>query len=243
MFCNWLHDELTLRRLFYSQNQYESSLIVLCGLPGAGKSTLARHIVELTAAKAGFLHSSQRCIHVEFDAINGQDFADIRERSRELVVNELKKGGIVIVDDNQFYKSMRKEYARLATLYHAAYLLVYVDVPLKHALRRNEARQGKQRVPDEVILRMAERFDEPKNCLRVSGLENPNVLAWQVLLACDKLAPNKDDAAIKQHALNEDSTRKDLERKERIRQAVVEAKAKGLSGEELNRIALGYKEV
>jgi tRNA uridine 5-carbamoylmethylation protein Kti12 len=89
---------------------------------------------------------------------------------------------LIVVDDNMYYKSMRREYYNLArrrTLSRivrarlcnfgcidaCAFAVLYFKSPgvgLATCLQRNAQRALSERVPDEVVQRIADRFEEPE---------------------------------------------------------------------------------
>ena len=64
------------------------------------------------------------------------------------------------MDDNFYYRSMRKRYFQLARSRQLAYLEVHVKVKVDVALERNESR-GEAKVPEAVIKRMAQKLEQP----------------------------------------------------------------------------------
>lgn len=125
-------------------------LVCLMGLPGAGKSSLAR-VFSSTSSRA--------CVVVSFD-----DFPT-RAQALDAVAQAIRKYPAcdVIVDDNSYYRSMRREIWCLARDAQARMLFVLVDTPLETCLQRNAARKGAARIPDEVVVRMAQRMQRPAN--------------------------------------------------------------------------------
>jgi predicted kinase len=165
-------------------------LLALCGLPGAGKSSLA---IGLQAVdKAGV-----RCTHVQFDAASAQFNPSqwkarpplpalplllhcwqaphawpgvppqaSRQRSLDAIASllaEAQPSGhhLVIADDTMHYRSMRRECRRLARDAGAACVQAHVSCPLPLALERNSRRPAGQRIPDAVLRRTAAIFESP----------------------------------------------------------------------------------
>lgn len=78
----------------------------------------------------------------------------------QLTVNQ---GPVVIfVDDNFYYGSMRYEYFQLAKKFHIGYCQLHIEASLEECLCRNRSRDEAARVPDQVILQMAEKFEQAK---------------------------------------------------------------------------------
>ncbi|KAL4457604.1 hypothetical protein ABPG75_012469 [Micractinium tetrahymenae] len=68
---------------------------------------------------------------------------------------------LVIADDNMQLRSMRWQCYSLARAARAAAVLLYVRCSEQLALQRNAARPPAQRVPADVIARMAQKLEEP----------------------------------------------------------------------------------
>ncbi|DBA80167.1 TPA: hypothetical protein ACH3X2_007636 [Trebouxia sp. C0005] len=69
--------------------------------------------------------------------------------------------GLVIVDDNMYYRSMRHDCLQLARKYQAAYIQLYIRCPAEVALQRNASRSQHQGVPEAVMRRMERLFEVP----------------------------------------------------------------------------------
>uniref|UniRef100_A0A915CDF4 L-seryl-tRNA(Sec) kinase n=1 Tax=Parascaris univalens TaxID=6257 RepID=A0A915CDF4_PARUN len=92
---------------------------------------------------------------------------------------------IVIVDDIFYLSSMRRPFERMAHIYQIAYIIIYIDVGLECALRRNEARAQHQRIPDYMIRNIWERIEIPKagasvTILKYSGEESIDELVEKI---------------------------------------------------------------
>lgn len=125
-------------------------LLVVMGLPAAGKSTLARALDG---------------IHVRFDDDLDDDFDVERwHESRRASLNRVRAAlatdaKLVIADDNCQYRSMRHTLFKLARDASCAFATVFVDVDVEEALRRNARRDDK--VPEVTIRRMASQLEPP----------------------------------------------------------------------------------
>lgn len=158
--------------------------VVLCGVPAAGKSTLAVGLER--AAGAGGI----ACLRVSFDEVVAAgatesepppDFDPVEWRRERVVAlgqveAALQKGGasaglalpgagspglVVIVDDNMFYRSMRRVIFRMCRQHASAFLVVHLRVSPGVAVERNRARAGRARVPDAAFQRMVAAFQPP----------------------------------------------------------------------------------
>lgn len=143
------------------------AVMVLCGLPFSGKSTLGRALSDATGA-----------VHVEIDKIvisQGSNFtsgtlsstvwvAAYREGHRRLD-ELLATQGSVIWDAVSFRWSHREKLRRLASQHDARCKLIWLDIPLAEiGRRRNENRLSGARadVPDAEFAMVADGFQPPR---------------------------------------------------------------------------------
>ncbi|PRP80366.1 hypothetical protein PROFUN_11935 [Planoprotostelium fungivorum] len=123
-------------------------ILLLCGLPAAGKTSLLEKLREHSPPKIAV-----QCISYDdlIDSSQGEDWKLYRRKGHDSVieaVNTIKRDEekVLIVDDNLYYRSMR----------HTLYLLALN----KTAVQRNRERIS-NRVPDEVIERMHSKLEPP----------------------------------------------------------------------------------
>ncbi|KAF5303970.1 hypothetical protein FQA39_LY01755 [Lamprigera yunnana] len=141
-------------------------VVVLMGLPAAGKTTFVEMLKEITISKDNYvLHVISydeiinNCrINFKLDRFAAKEHA--KHTCENLINNETHKKHIVVIDDNMYFKSMRYEYYKLARDYGISFLQVYLRVNLVMAIERNNKRECK--VLDDVIVRMANKFEEPR---------------------------------------------------------------------------------
>ncbi len=117
--------------------------IVLCGLPGAGKTTLYRH--------------RWRATHV----LISMDELHARAREAVLLAECLAERRPFVVDNTNPTAADRARYvepARAAGFRVAGYL---VDAAASEALGRNAAREDRARIPDLGVIGTARRFIRP----------------------------------------------------------------------------------
>ena len=167
--------------------------VLVMGIPGVGKSTLARKLVE---------GKGKQFVHVEFDALYTAEAEEaglqsrfdpkrwraVREKMLLATQAQLTAPSpprAVLVDDNFQYRSMRLQYARLASECSAPFCTVYLrceDVSL--AKRLNSLRCGAARVPDTVIDEMHASI-EPPNPARCLWEANTYTVDAQLLVGSD----------------------------------------------------------
>lgn len=88
---------------------------------------------------------------------------------------------IILIDDNMYYASMRKEVRSIAKQYEIGYLIVYLETSLADAIAKNELRSLRDRVDEAHIRSMAERFEPPDECqdrniIRIGGEKDMSVV-------------------------------------------------------------------
>jgi tRNA uridine 5-carbamoylmethylation protein Kti12 len=169
-----------------------TTVLLLVGLPGAGKSSLARWLCE----------SKTSVVHIEYDqvaeSLNEKEELEAWRKSRVVALEKFSKhleedpGGLIVMDDNFHLRSMRKTIYRICQDYvlkgntTVLYGVVFVDTPLDVCLTRNGTRAIESRVPAEVIEKMAITLELPdptkatwdSSFIRVCGENN---LGFQVI--------------------------------------------------------------
>lgn len=139
-------------------------LVVLCGLPGSGKTTIASGLAK-TAQANGF---SVRLIHFDDalrDSCEGFDpktWKETRTRCMKEAEEALRSNNIVILDDTMHYHSMRIQCWKMARRYGACYAQIYMDCGFDVCCERNARRKEITRVPEHVMDRMKQVFEPPR---------------------------------------------------------------------------------
>ncbi len=156
-------------------------IVVLLGLPASGKSTFARllsanlsdsssviieydKLVPLAQQKSFLDHpgewkAERKSILEQVDQyLNGEAIETFAPNA----ANRQSQKLTVIIDDNNYYSSMRYEYFQLARKHQTGFCQFFIDVPEKQALSCNESRCQEAKVPDEVIKKMAVKLEKPE---------------------------------------------------------------------------------
>lgn len=141
-----------------------SVLIILCGLPSSGKSRYAIkladylskelppipiQIIDIDKVRAGLFEGA-------FEPEN-EDF--VRETARMQAREYLKNGSIVIIDDINYYNSMRHDFKQIAEDTGNSFIILYISTPLEICLEWNRNRPNC--VEDNILITIAEKFDFP----------------------------------------------------------------------------------
>ncbi len=141
-------------------NPEEQILLVLCGLPASGKTTLGNAIVRALEDYPIHIVSTDNwrddTYYTQFTPEREQW---VRRMAYEQTTRLLTAGQSVIHDDTNYYVSMRHELFRLTMTRGCRFGVIYVNTPLNVALRWN--RQREREIPEQVILNIARKIDTP----------------------------------------------------------------------------------
>eukprot|EP00793_Prasinoderma_coloniale_P001286 PRCOL_00005059-RA len=165
-----------------------SLVVVLVGLPGSGKSTLAAALAGVlgrahgvrcvSVAADAYLDEARRSVRDGSAEWGGEEGARVWKESRRLAASRVARaldewrgeggeggtrgsGGVVLVDDNHFYRSMRREFYGLCRRARAAFACVHVQASTSACVARDASRAGGARVGEETIARMAAVMEVP----------------------------------------------------------------------------------
>lgn len=130
-------------------------LYLMCGLPGAGKSTWLREHLPGVIVVSSDQKRKELFGDESFQGGNIQVFAECKRE----VERGLAAGAEVALDATNILKEHRAEFLAIAELVGAHTTVVYFDVAPEVAIERNLKR--KRRVPEESIRDYFERLEEP----------------------------------------------------------------------------------
>lgn len=133
-----------------------STLYIMCGIPGSGKSTIAKSISEEKGSMIICPDSIRKELtgREEEQSKNPEVFALAYERTEKALL----QGESVVFDATNISKRDRKNFLDRLGFDHEVIAIV-VSADLSTCLRRNAERQ--RNVPEDVIRRMHERFEMP----------------------------------------------------------------------------------
>jgi predicted kinase len=140
-------------------------LILICGLPGAGKTTLARRLAD--EIPAVHLCGDEWMAHLGFDLHDEAARDRIERMFWRLAQDLLRLGQSVILESGFWLRADRDEKRLGAHVLGAAVELHYLDVPLAERWRRIEQRNaegvwGSVPITREQFERWEPYFDAPE---------------------------------------------------------------------------------
>ena len=141
-------------------------LLILCGLPSSGKSTISKTVASLLEDQHGI--STMVISSDDFRgmlAYSCKGFKPERETSvkvlyEQAIMTGLENGFFVISDDLNYYKSMRSDLRHIAKRSGSDYDIVFVDTPVEVAIKWNQERGSP--IPLSLIEEINQKFDAPK---------------------------------------------------------------------------------
>ncbi len=131
----------------------EGEIVVLCGLPGAGKDTLARG--EFAALPMISLDALRTELGVAHTDSQHPVIGAARERARE----HLRRGEPFVWNATTISRDQREPIISLASEYRLRARIVYVEVPWRVQQSQNKGRA--EQVPPAAIQRMIHRWEVP----------------------------------------------------------------------------------
>lgn len=137
-----------------------ADILVMRGIPGSGKTTWAKNWVTTDPQyRARICRDDLRSmlhdgLYIQKDKEGSPGTEYIVRRARnELLLSLILANVSVVIDDTNIRRD-KDIISIAASLSKDVRLIDLTDVPLETCLERNAAREGKARVPDEVIIHM-----------------------------------------------------------------------------------------
>jgi len=147
-------------------SQSSPYLLIMCGLPSSGKTTISRSVAALFEDKHGVptmvISSDDFREMLSYSAMGFQPEreASVKSFYEKAIAAALEQGFLVISDDMNYYKSMRSDLRQIAKRSNADYDIVYVDTPVEQAVKWNQERGSP--IPSSLIEEINQKFDPPK---------------------------------------------------------------------------------
>jgi predicted kinase len=121
--------------------------VILIGLPAAGKSTFYRERFAGT-------HD-----HISKDLLRNNRRPE--RRQEQLLLESLSHGRSLVIDNTNASAAVRAPLIRAARAHGARVVGYFFPTEAGAALRRNRAREGRERVPDVAIFAVRKRLEPP----------------------------------------------------------------------------------
>lgn len=133
-------------------------VIIMVGLSASGKSTEAAYMAEKLGADVYNADKIREELYgdASIQGDNKEVFHLLYERAKD----DVSIGRPVILDNTNITVKDRKRAMNVFRNYDVRFEAVYMDTDIEECKRRNAERE--RVVPEYVIDRMAERFEEPK---------------------------------------------------------------------------------
>lgn len=139
-------------------NRFQTiDIVLLCGLPGSGKSHFARTFFlqsgrkrvnrkELRRLLFEMTSFGQKWSEKEFDS---QDEFLVKHVEREIIQHLLQNRQKVLIDNTNISEESRKPYLQVAHQSGRSIGAIFLDTPVSRCLERNRAREDS--IPERVI--------------------------------------------------------------------------------------------
>jgi O-phosphoseryl-tRNA(Sec) kinase len=135
-------------------------LMVLCGLPAAGKTTLALAIQKALNFDVEIVTSDEWRDKAYYTDWQPEKEGVVREASLRRVEELIKQGKSVIHDDTNYYKSMRHDLFKIALERRCLFTIIHITTSLENAILWDKQREHSD-INEAIIKSIAERFDSP----------------------------------------------------------------------------------
>jgi tRNA uridine 5-carbamoylmethylation protein Kti12 len=176
----WKDDSITSMVIQNNETRGEKirrkTVLLLCGLPGAGKSSLSAQwaaesgdtmaVIEYDHLQDALLIDDNDNKESIDDDASLQAWRQSRQKALESLEGYLtsERVSVILLDDNFFLRSMRKQVLQVCQRFTTESLILYfgvvwIDTPLEICLQRNRDRV--RQVPEDVITRMSRRLEPP----------------------------------------------------------------------------------
>ena len=148
------------------KNMFIPELVMLCGIPCSGKSTYVNKLRAyeywenaVVLSTDNYIEEQAKRLGMTYNEVF-QDCIDEATRQLEMSFVGAKEEGKRIIWDqtNLSIKTRKKKLTKVPSIYKRT--VVWFQVDLEEALKRNETREGKF-IPESILKRMYHQFEVP----------------------------------------------------------------------------------
>lgn len=146
---------------------HKSTLFLLVGIPGAGKTTASKLIADITGASHIWADHERRTIHRQ-PTYTQQENDELYNRLNSRADELLQRGSSVIFDTAFNHYHDRQKLREIATMHNAQTVVIWVQVPKSTAKLRaqNSHHHSHTRIlgdmSDEHFHALSDKLEEPK---------------------------------------------------------------------------------
>lgn len=183
--------------------------MALVGLPGSGKTTFSKKLLEEKDLGMNIAHI---CFDELFPWFPEESEKSIYKESRiemlncvEKAIESCKEKTLVIVDDNNYYKSMRHKLIQLCRKYGISFGIIYFPLSLEECSERNGQRRKEEKLPEDVIRKMYDSLEIPIDCFVYSASDFGNVkeyIAEKFQNPLEKCSENREKTPMTQSQIH-----------------------------------------
>ena len=143
-------------------------IIVVCGLPGSGKSHFSQRFFKDSGRKRVNRKEIRRLLF-EMTSFGGkwqEDFFNEEEEhlvghvERRIIEHLLKSDHKLLIDNTNVSRSSRDQYLKMAQTAKKSIGVIFIDTPMKKCLERNRA--STDPTPERVISNLSAAVDIPE---------------------------------------------------------------------------------
>ena len=158
-------------------NNYD--VILVCGLPGSGKSFFAKHnfsesgrkrINRAEIRKLMFEMTNFGKVWHESD-FNENDEALTKHVERKIIEHLLHYGDKLLIDNTSVTRHSRKNYIDISKSYNKKISVIFINTPVQKCLERNRLREDKK--PENLISQLFSQIELPD---RKEGFEKVAII-------------------------------------------------------------------
>jgi len=139
-------------------------LVIFCGIPGSGKTTVARLVADSVKDSLLIQTDDMRAM-LPHPTFSGPESKFVYDACFAVAKVALKAGYFVVLDGTFMREEYREEAKTLLARYYSKAVVVWTRCSLEKALERNGAR--KAIVPPEKVRAMYEGFEAPIGAIEV----------------------------------------------------------------------------